>query len=117
MYTTSDFYTKRMEPILTVNDVAKLLNISPRMVYDHQRALGGFYPFGIKSLRFRPEVIRKELERQKTKLWIYQVGKKSYGKQGLKTGRDAEEARVKRREEVIAKAKEAQQQTPTDTGF
>ena len=53
-----------MEPLLTVEEVATLLNISPRTVYDHAREMGGFYPFGIKTLRFRREVICGDLERQ-----------------------------------------------------
>lgn len=45
------------ENLLTVKDVAKFLQISSRTVYDNSRKLGGFYPFGISVLRFKPEVI------------------------------------------------------------
>jgi len=46
-----------MTPLLTVKDVAKLLQISPRTVYDNARSLGGFYPAGLRVLRFSAEVI------------------------------------------------------------
>ena len=44
-----------MDRLLSVKDVAELLNMSPRMVYEHKRELGGFYPAGIRILRFHPE--------------------------------------------------------------
>ncbi len=50
--------------LLTPSDVAELLQISVRTVYDHARRLGGFYPAGIKVLRFRPEVIYGSVEGQ-----------------------------------------------------
>jgi Helix-turn-helix domain len=44
-------------PLLTVSDVAKFLQISERTVYDRARELGGFFPVGIRVLRFKPEII------------------------------------------------------------
>jgi len=46
-----------MESLLTPKQVAKTLSISVRSVYDHAGRLGGFYPAGIKCLRFRAEAI------------------------------------------------------------
>jgi predicted site-specific integrase-resolvase len=53
--------------LLTPKEVAKLLQISPRSVYDHAGRLGGFYPAGIKCLRFRREAINDIMEGQKTR--------------------------------------------------
>lgn len=50
--------------LLTVNDVANHLQISPRTVYDNAQKLGGFYPHGLRVLRFKPEVIYGNMERQ-----------------------------------------------------
>jgi len=49
--------------LLTASQVAKLLQISARTVYDNKNRLGGFYPAGIRALRFRKEVIDGILER------------------------------------------------------
>ena len=46
-----------MCPLLTPKQVAALLQISTRTVYDNARKLGGFYPAGIRVLRFRREDI------------------------------------------------------------
>ncbi|MCP4624842.1 MAG: helix-turn-helix domain-containing protein [bacterium] len=46
-----------MELLLTPKQVAELLSLSVRTVYDHSIRLGGFYPAGIKALRFRRDVI------------------------------------------------------------
>jgi len=43
--------------LLTPADVAELLQISEKTVYKNQRRLCGFYPAGIKVLRFREDVI------------------------------------------------------------
>ncbi len=51
-----------MEPLLTPKQVAELLSISVRTVYDHSIRLGGFYPAGIKALRFRRDVIEAIME-------------------------------------------------------
>jgi len=50
-----------MEPLLTPKQIAELLNLSVRTVYDRVR-LGGFYPAGIKTLRFRRDVIEAIME-------------------------------------------------------
>lgn len=46
-----------MDPLLWPKEVASLLNISVRTVYKNFRKLGGFYPAGMRVLRFRPDVI------------------------------------------------------------
>jgi predicted DNA-binding transcriptional regulator AlpA len=52
------------DQLLTVKDVAKTLQISPRTVYDNAHRLGGFYPAGLRVLRFPPGVILGYLEGQ-----------------------------------------------------
>ena len=61
------------ENLLTVDDVAKYLQISPRTVYDNARTLGGFYPFGIGVLRFKREVIYGTIQRQGLQVLDLQV--------------------------------------------
>jgi len=51
-----------MEPLLTPKQVAEMLNLSVRTVYDHSIRLGGFYSAGIKALRFRRDVIEAIME-------------------------------------------------------
>ncbi len=51
-------------PLLTVKDVARLLNVSPRTVYEHARQWGGFYPAGLRALRFKPDIIHGIMEGQ-----------------------------------------------------
>lgn len=55
-----------MPPIklLTAEDVAGILRIDVRTVYKHADKLGGFYPFGVKVLRFDREVFLECLEGQ-----------------------------------------------------
>jgi len=53
-----------MPPLLTPEDVANLLNMSVKTVYAHARRLGGFFPAGIKVLRFSPGVINGIMEGQ-----------------------------------------------------
>jgi hypothetical protein len=38
--------------LLTPSEVADILSVSVRTVMRHSRALGGFYPAGIRALRF-----------------------------------------------------------------
>ena len=52
------------ESLLTVKQVAELLQISTRTVYGHADSLGGFYPLGIRRLRFNAKDIHERLERQ-----------------------------------------------------
>jgi hypothetical protein len=54
--------TARLVPLLTPEDVARLLQISVRTVYAQSHRLGGFYPVGIRALRFRREVINAIME-------------------------------------------------------
>lgn len=54
----------KMEPLLSVKDVAKLLNWDDHTVYDHAADLGGFYPAGVRKLSFKPGVIREHMEGQ-----------------------------------------------------
>ena len=58
----TDAGTDNMEQLLTPKQVANLLQISSRTVYDNKHRLGGFYPAGIKCLRFRKEIIDGILE-------------------------------------------------------
>gem|GEM_PF-3343057 len=51
-----------LDKLLSVKEVAEILNLSPRTIYDNARRLGGFYPAGIRVLRFNPEVIRGIME-------------------------------------------------------
>ena len=48
--------------LLTPEEVAQLLQISIRTVYAQARRLGGFYPAGIRALRFRREAIYAIME-------------------------------------------------------
>jgi hypothetical protein len=48
--------------LLTPEEVADRLQISIRTVYDNKGRLGGFYPAGIRCLRFRKDVIDGILE-------------------------------------------------------
>lgn len=50
--------------LMSVQEVADLLQISPKSVYKHALALGGFHPAGVRCLRFHPEVIHDCLQRQ-----------------------------------------------------
>lgn len=54
--------------LLTPKEVAALLNISVRTVYDHFRELGGFYPAGICVLRFDPDELHDILDQSKTRI-------------------------------------------------
>ena len=51
-----------MKPLLTPKQVANLLQVSTRTVYDNKHRLRGFYPVGIRRLRFRAEDIDELLE-------------------------------------------------------
>ena len=46
-----------MTPLLTTPEVARLLHLSVRTVYASSHRLGGFYPAGIRALRFQREII------------------------------------------------------------
>lgn len=54
------------QPLLKPDEVANLLKLSVRTVYDNKHRLGGFYPGGIKALRFRAGTIYGIMEGQKT---------------------------------------------------
>ena len=49
--------------LLTPKDVSKLLKIGMSTVYDHANKLGGFYPAGIRVLRFKKDYVYGLLER------------------------------------------------------
>jgi hypothetical protein len=51
--------------LLTPKEVARCLKISHRTVYENKNRLGGFYPAGLRVLRFRKEVINGIMEGQK----------------------------------------------------
>ncbi len=42
-----------MDPLLTPRQVAELLQVSERSVRRHAARLGGFFPAGFRTLRFR----------------------------------------------------------------
>jgi len=50
--------------LLTTQNVAEMLQIHPRTVYDHAADFGGFYPAGLRVLRFREDVINAYMEGQ-----------------------------------------------------
>ena len=51
-----------MHPLLTPEEVAGLLHLSLRTIYVNAPRLGGFYPAGIRALRFRRERIYAIME-------------------------------------------------------
>jgi len=59
-----------MNSLLTPNEVARLLHLSVRTVYAQRHRLGGFYPAGIRALRFRREDIYAVMEGPQRKLEI-----------------------------------------------
>jgi len=69
--------------LLTPKDVADALQISVEAVYKHKRRLCGFYPAGIKVLRFREDVINDIIQGQAAQFVEVRVPKereKAYGK-------------------------------------
>ena len=54
--------SNKVDSLLTPQDAARHLKISVRTVYQNANRLGGFYPFGLRVLRFRKEVICGNLE-------------------------------------------------------
>jgi len=56
--------------LLTTQEVANLLQLSPRTVYKKRAALGGFYPAGIKALRFPWRMIYGLLEGERQGLEV-----------------------------------------------
>ena len=66
--------------LLTVSQVAKLLNINKTVVYENKEHLGGFYPAGYRVL-FRSDVIEEILRSKKLPFSIPEaalVDKRSY---------------------------------------
>jgi hypothetical protein len=51
-----------MTPLLTTSEVARLLYLSEKTVYAQRQRLDGFYPAGIRALRFRKEDIYAIME-------------------------------------------------------
>ena len=74
-----------MTALLTPQEVADLLSVSLRAIYDNHERLGGFYPAGIKRLRFRREVSYGIMEGQEAKGLVLQVrsAKEDLRKPGL----------------------------------
>lgn len=52
----------KIDPLLTPEEVGELLNIKKSTVYEQRHKLGGFYPAGIRVLRFRRDVINVIME-------------------------------------------------------
>ena len=76
-----------MSKLLTPEQVAEILQISVRTVYENRKRLGGFYPFGIRVLRFREEVINGSVVGQGKEYLALRVpvqGAASYGIGGNK---------------------------------
>jgi len=96
-----------MENLLTVKDVAKKLNIKPRTVYDNAQKLGGFYPFGINVLRFRPEVINGGMEGQNAQGLALRIpvsgGAVRRGRPRKQTGGNVSQGRTPERNQGIIK--------------
>jgi excisionase family DNA binding protein len=62
-----------MKPLLTPKQVANLLQVSTRTVYDNKHRLRGFYPVGIRRLRFRAEDIDELLEESQDRQVLLRV--------------------------------------------
>jgi len=58
--------TFALKKLLTPNDVAELLQVSAKTVYKHKNSFGGFYPAGLKRLRFKEDIIYGILQGPKT---------------------------------------------------
>lgn len=66
--------------LLTPLEVSKKLKISLSTVYKKSRILGGFYPAGIKSLRFDEAIINGIMERSRQMAFSFHVsGTLSHG--------------------------------------
>lgn len=65
--------TNLPDPVLTPKDVARLLQISLSAVYKHSRRLGGFYPAGLRSVRFARETIYGFMEGQGSEVLVLPV--------------------------------------------
>ena len=48
---------RKMLQLLTPSDIAEMLQISEKTVYKHKQKFCGFYPAGLKVLRFSKEVV------------------------------------------------------------
>ena len=59
-----------MTSLLTPQEVARLLKLSVRTIYANRQRLGGFYPAGIRALRFRREDIYAFMEGPQRKLEV-----------------------------------------------
>lgn len=105
---------KKYSILLSVRDVAKLLNISTRTVYDHARELGGFYPCGIQVLRFNPEDFYDKLERSQTRPLALSVP--VYGGEPLREGIQNGTG-IKRRRSRAQKTAERERETADRYGF
>jgi hypothetical protein len=58
--------TITLQKLLTPNDVAGFLQVSVKTVYKHKNRFGGFYPAGLKRLRFKEDIINGILQGPKT---------------------------------------------------
>ena len=90
-----------MNQLLTPDNVAELLQISSKTVYKHKQKLGGFYPAGLRILRFNQEVIHGIMEGQSQEPLVLQVpisGQKLHGErvQGQKRSRNSKGDKKKR---------------------
>jgi len=94
--------------LLTAEDVAEILRVGIRTVYKHSKKMGGFYPFGMKCLRFNKVVFYECLERQSKELlsvWVpLQQTKDNRVRIQDKAGSECSRSRTKERIESITAA-------------
>jgi len=93
--------TNLVKKLLTPSDVADLLQISEKTVYKHKNKFGGFYPAGLRILRFKQEVVHGIMEGQNSPALVLQVpvpGQELYGQgiQGQEGGRGSKGCEKKR---------------------
>jgi len=68
---------------LTVSQVSKILNISPRSVYRKRWQLGGFYPLGLRCLRFPAGLVYACMEGSGERLAVSIPGRGQEVQQGM----------------------------------
>jgi integrase len=95
-----------MQPLLKPEQVADLLQLSLSTIYAEVDRLGGFYPAGIKRLRFRQEVIDAIMEGPRSGKYRcqFQYLGCRYSKTGFNTIKAAEKWKVERQTELEKEA-------------
>lgn len=91
-----------MTPLLTPQNVADLLQIPIGTVYKRKNTLGGFYPAGLKVLRFNPGVIYAIMEGRQNVALSVSVSRETPQQTGIrnqgrgKGGNGDSQARIKK---------------------